>query len=54
MGAKELIMKIVNGVVDFMKNNTEPFFGLTLLTAVVGTAVVEVVSDYFTRDGGDD
>lgn len=54
MGAKELIMHIVNGVVDFMVTHTEPFFGLSLLSCAVGLAVVELVSDYFTRDGGDD
>lgn len=54
MGAKDLIMHTVRGIVNFMTHNTEPFFGLTLLTTAVGFAVVEVVSDYFTRGGGDD
>lgn len=54
MGAKELIMHIIRGVVIFLKNNTEPFFGFTLLSILVGISVADVISDFFTRDGGDD
>lgn len=53
MGAKELIMHTVRGIVNFMTNHTEPFFGATLLSVAIGYAVVETVSDYFTR-GGDE
>ena len=53
MGAKEIIMHTVRGIVNFMKNNTEPFFRATFLTVAIGYAVVETISTTLPR-GGDD
>lgn len=53
MGLKDFITDLIGYVVDFMVTHSEPFFGLSLLSCAVGFAVVELVSDYFTR-GGDE
>lgn len=42
--------EMIGQIVDFMVTNTDPYFGLSFLAAAVGLGVVEVVSDYFTRE----
>ena len=47
MGPREFITNIIHMCIDFMKDHTEPFFGLTLLAAAIAFGVVELVTDFF-------
>lgn len=47
---KEQFLEMIRAVVDFMSTHYDPYFGLPFLTAAVGLGVVEVVTDYFTKE----
>lgn len=42
--------EMIGQIVDFMVTHTDPYFGLPFLTAAVGLGVIEVISDYFTKE----
>lgn len=41
---------MIDSIITFMYNNTDPFFGLPFLTLAVGLGVAELISDYFTKE----